>query len=307
MIEYDIHKILVPVDFSATSLNALDSAIAMAKQHDAHLILMNVVEPAGLAGAQTEGLQSDEALVNQVHHSQQELQALQHSIIEKWQLDCEIVGAKGNVSAAIINISTIRQVDIIVMGTHGVSGFKPSFIGLNAFNVVKRATCPVLTIPLKKRWDSFKKILFPVRPILSALEKYDFIRKIIRKNNASLKVLGLATNNENDVEMIKGLALQLNEKLKIDEVESATYFKVGQNMAEEVLKIAALMETDLIVITASVDHAGKQLLVGPYTRDIINHALFPVLSIKPREEGEHNIFSKQEVRGELSQQISFYN
>jgi len=306
MIEYDINKILVPVDFSPTSLSALNSAIAIAKEHEAEIVLMNVVETGGLSGIQREGYHSDEAIVALMHQSQQELQSLQYSIIEQSHVACEVVSAKGNVSSAIINASTMEHADMIVMGTHGVSGFKSSFIGLNAFNVVKRAACPVLTVPFKKRWETFKKILFPVRPILSAIEKYDFVRKIIGKNHATLKILGLATNNEKDVDMIKDLASQLSQKLRQDEVEAATYFKVGQDMAEEVLKIASLMETDLIVITASIDHSENQLSVGSYIRDIINRALLPVLSIKPYSQGNEQALSLQTPQG-FPQQMPLYN
>ena len=41
---YGIKKILVPVDLSETSLNALDTAVALAKKHDAEIVLLNVIE-----------------------------------------------------------------------------------------------------------------------------------------------------------------------------------------------------------------------------------------------------------------------
>ncbi|MBC7889033.1 MAG: universal stress protein [Ferruginibacter sp.] len=286
MIEYNIKKILVPVDFSPASMNALDTAIAMAKQQDAAILLMNVVEPGGLSGIQGEYSNNEESVLAMTHHSEQELQVLQHSIIEKYMIPCEVIAATGIVSSSIIKISAGRKADLIVMGAHGSSGFKESTIGINAFNVVKTADCPVLTIPSQKKWGTFKKILFPVRPVLAALEKYDFIRKIIRKNDGTLKILGLATDDEQDINLVKDMALQLNEKLRADEIAASTYFKVGKNMAEEVIKIAALIETDLIVITAGIDSLLKQVFVGPYTRQILNQAHFPVLSIKPYSVNE---------------------
>ena len=96
-----------------------------------------------------------------------------------------------------------------------------------------------------------------------------------------LKVLGLSSGDEKEMSLLKDLAAQLNEKLKADEVVAATYFKVGDNMADEVIKIATLMDTDLIVITANMDQSAQQAAVSPYTRHIINHAHYPVLSIKP--------------------------
>jgi nucleotide-binding universal stress UspA family protein len=307
MIESKINSILVPVDFSPASINALDTAIAMAKQHDARILLLNVVETSGLSGVQVDGCNADEAMIAMAHHSRQELITLQHSIIERFLVTCEIISATGIVSSTIIKTSASHRVDLIVMGTHGSSGFRGSFIGLNAFNVVKGAGCPVLTIPPGKKWESFKKILFPVRPIPAALEKYDFVRKIIAKNDAELKVLGLATDCERDVDLLKELAAQLNEKLKQDEVASTSYFKVGKNMAEEVLKIAALMEADLIVITATTDSTGSQLFVGPYTRQVINSSPYPVLSIKPIGENVHAAEGMQHNRETFTREMPLYN
>lgn len=307
MIEYNINKILVPVDFSPASLNALDTAIAMAKWHDADILLLNVVETSGLSGINGDGYNSEETVIAMTHHSEQELQSLQHSIIERFLVPCEVIATTGIVSSSIIKISAGHQADMIVMGTHGSSGFRESFIGLNAFNVVKSAVCPVLTIPSQKKWESFKKILFPVRPILSALEKYDFIRKIIRKNDATLKILGLATDHEKDIDLVKGMAGQLNERLRVDEVEASTYFKVGKNMAEEVIKIATLMETDLIVITAAIDSLFKQFFVGPYIQHILNQAHFPVLSIKPSHANGHGEEVMQHIRESFPQKMPLYN
>jgi len=308
MIDFNIQRILVPVDFSPASINALDSAIAMAVRHEATVLLLNVVETDTLLRFPGDAYISEETVHQMTQQQEHELQSLQQSVIERFLVPCEAISTKGIVSEAIIRTSDEHHADIIVMGTHGASGFKAMFIGSNAFKVVKHAGCPVLTIPAEKKWQSFKKILFPVRPIPAALEKYDFVRKIIRKNNATLKILGLATDYEQDVHLLKDLAAQLNEKLKEDEVEASTYFKVGQDMADEVLKIAAVMDTDLIVITATIDASFKEVFVGPYTQHIINNAHYPVLSIKPtQEKGAHAEEVIQHIRESFPKQIPLYH
>ena len=282
MINFNIKTILVPVDFSPASINALNSAVVLAKKFDAAIILVHVAETTGLSdGTQMNGPTAEENLMAITFHAEQKLQTLQYNVRDNFLLHCQAVVTTGIAYSAIIKMSATLHADLIIMGTHGSSGYKNSLIGLNAFNVVKSAACPVLTIPAQKKWEMFKKILFPVRPIPAALEKYDFIRKIISTNNSMLKVLGLSSGDEKEMGLLKDLAAQLNEKLKADEVVAATYFKVGDNMADEVIKIATLMDTDLIVITANMDQSAQQAAVSPYTRHIINHAHYPVLSIKP--------------------------
>lgn len=306
--EFNIKKILVPVDFTPASLNALDTAIGMAKRHEACILLLNVVETGGLSGFTSDGASMEENLLAMIHHSEQELQKIQHSVIERFLVSCEVIAATGIVSAAITKTSASHHADIIVMGAHGTTGYRESFIGINAFNVVKNASCPVLTVPSHKKWESFKKILFPVRPIPAAIEKYDFIRKIIRKNDATLKVLGLAKDYEHDVELIKDLASQLNDKLREDEVQASVYFKVGENMAEEVLKMAAIMDTDLIVVTTTLDDSCNQCsIIGPYTQYVFNHSHFPVLSVKPFGASKPANVMPKYLRSAFSQTMALYN
>ncbi|MEP7108451.1 MAG: universal stress protein [Ferruginibacter sp.] len=305
MIDYNINRILVPVDFSPASINALDTAIGMAKLHDADILLLNVIETAGLSNIHEGGFNAEESAIALTHQAEQKLQSLRHSIIERFMVPCEVIVTTGIVSSAITKISATHHADMIVMGTHGATGFRDSLIGLNAFNVVKTAACPVLTIPSHKKWESFKKILFPLRPIVSALEKYDFIRKIIRMKDTTLHILGLTTDNEKDIVLVKNLAGQLKEKLMVDEVDTSTYFKVGKNMAGEVIKIATLMETDLIVITAAIDSLFKQFFVGPYIQHILNHAQFPVLSIKPCLAPAHEEEMVQHIREPFLQEMPY--
>ena len=306
--DLNIKKILVPVDFSPASANALDSAIAMAKRLEAELLLVNVVEKIGLSnGGQNHGQPGSGQELVMMHYAEQELQGIQHSVIENSLVHCEAVVTSGIVSAAINKLALSHHADLIIMGTHGSSGFKKSLIGLNAFNVVKNANCPVLTIPPQKKWDSFKRILFPVRPIPAALEKYEFVRKLIGRYSSILKVLGLASNEGREVHLLKELSAQLNEKLKVDNVTSSTYFKVGENMADEVLKIAQVMDTDLIVITASMDTLVEQNIVSPYTHHIINHALHPVLCIKPMLTGDNGHQKGYFVANAVTTLLPIYN
>lgn len=306
MIEFDINRILVPVDFSPASINALDTVIALARQHDATILLLNVVETNILSGLPGDAYLSEITVRALIGKSENELQFLQNSITSRFMLPCEAITTTGFLSSSINKISADNKIDMIIMGTHGTLGFKDLFIGSNAYNVVKNSVCPVLTVPLQSKWQSFKNILFPVRAIPAALEKYDFVRKIIRKDNATVKILGLATDYERDGDVLKELASRMNDKLRDDKVKASTYFKVGRNMAEEVIKMATIMKTHLIVITASVDTSVKEFFAGNYTQHIINHAPFPVLSIKPFLQNDH-VEEVTTNRQAFSQKIPLYN
>jgi len=224
MTEDSIQRILVPVDFSPASINALDTAIAISKQHEADILLLNVVETCGLTSGNDYA--AGKAALELIHRSEQELFSLKHSITERFLMPCEVISTHGFVSPTIIKISASYNADLIVMGTNGTSGIKKKSIGLNAFNVVKNADCPVLMVPPERKWESFKKVLFPLRAIPSALEKYEFLRKVVSTGDMKLKILGLAEDYEKDFDVLKNMACRLNERLLQDDVEASTYFKV---------------------------------------------------------------------------------
>ena len=70
-------------------------------------------------------------------------------------------------------------------------------------------------------------------------------------------------------------------KIVEDDVICASNVHYCENIARQVLDIANEEKPDLIVITATLDETIRDFFLGPYTQDIVNHAHYPVLSIRP--------------------------
>jgi nucleotide-binding universal stress UspA family protein len=156
-------------------------------------------------------------------------------------------------------------------------------MGTTAYSVIKQAPCPVLTVPPNKKWLDFSNILFPVRNISGNLDKYAFLRKIIRNNNSTLHIVGLP-DNQGDLakKRIANSILQLKSKLRFDGVEHLTQrLEPNSRVAETVLNIAQKLHADLIAITATLDYSLRDYFIGPYTQQIVHHAQVPILSIRP--------------------------
>jgi nucleotide-binding universal stress UspA family protein len=188
----------------------------------------------------------------------------------------------GNPADEICRWAHHKEIDLIVMGTHGVSGLREFFMGSNAYRVVKNSPCPVMTIPGENQWLEFKKILFPIRLVHNALEKYDIVRPIIRKNGSSLLIAGIVkSNNPAGLEEMKSILGSVKKKINEDDVICGTEVHYCENVARQVISISEVEKPDLIVITATLDTSLKDFFLGPYTQDIVNHAHYPVLSIRP--------------------------
>jgi len=113
------------------------------------------------------------------------------------------------------------------------------------------------------------------------LEKYNFIRPIIQRNDSSLYVLGLTTEGPIDrMYDVFALGDRLEERLHYDQVRSEIFFDHCNDYAARILAKAEKKAVDLIVITATLELTMGNFFVGPFTQQVINHAKVPVLCIR---------------------------
>ena len=142
----EFKRILCPVDFSEVSLHACDYAYSLARHYEAKLVLQHIVEPISAtypyyyAPEQVNLLYSD--LAAQVENDLRELVWKQHME----SIHPEIVAHQGPVAQSILEFAGARQVDLIVMGTHGRSGLDRLLIGSITEKVLRKSCCPVLAV-----------------------------------------------------------------------------------------------------------------------------------------------------------------
>jgi len=141
-----LRRILVPLDFSGKSRQALDFAVPLAEQYGGKIILIHVVEPIpayppfpGEVGV---------AAVNAVpaaEASQKRLASLACELVPA-ELLAETTVRHGRAYREIIDAADELGVDLIVIATHGYTGLKHVLLGSTAEHVVRHARCAVLTV-----------------------------------------------------------------------------------------------------------------------------------------------------------------
>lgn len=142
-----IRNILAPVDFSSPSLNAVEYAIQLAKGLGCQLTLMHVLEPVcydldcGLGMVEQELQKRD--------HWNRQLTELK-DLITSFGLPAQVEISGGIPSDAILAGVLRHRSDLVVMGTHGRRGLSERRFGSVAEAVLRRATCPVLTVKTPK-------------------------------------------------------------------------------------------------------------------------------------------------------------
>ncbi|QJW91239.1 universal stress protein [Spirosoma taeanense] len=275
-----LQRILVPVDFSESSLNALTTAVAISQRQGAELQLLHVLDAD--THAFSGGEPASDALTELVQAQTKKIEELASRTADEHQITCYGGCRVGSVSSEIATAAHIADADLIVLGTHGTSGIRAFHIGTEAYQVIKTAGCPVLTVPAHKSWPLFEHILFPIRPVPNALEKYEFARKIIHPDHTQLTVLALHAPDEViSIGQLQDEVGALNVQLARDGIKSQTIFCPTELIAETVLQKADELAADLLVITATLDTRIQDFFIGPFTQQIVHNARVPVLSIRP--------------------------
>jgi len=280
-----IKTILIPTDFSEPAEKAFAVGIYIAKRQKAEIILLHIIDRfANLEP--TEVFLPEMKLEPDLNSMMEErLRELSETMSKKTGIKITGRVLDGQPSERICRLAFEEQVDLTVIGTHGTSGARRFFMGSDAYGVVKNSPCPVLTIPGSWNKKDFKKVLFPIRLIKGALNKYIYARPIIEKNDSELFLLGLTDmkNTKSTRELIL-LIENLKNQLQNDNVKYQTSYSPSEDFPSEVTKTAGDLDIDLIILTANLDFDWKAFFIGPFVQQVLNHSQVPVLSIKPSFE-----------------------
>ena len=135
------NKLLCPVDFDQATLSALRCASELAREHNAILYLLHVMNvPPGSEVALPLGTVESAAQTNLERISHQNIQPETHSIP---------LVMMGDPAAKILQLASQLRADLIVMATHGRKGLRRLVLGSVTERVVREAPCPVLTVKPK--------------------------------------------------------------------------------------------------------------------------------------------------------------
>jgi nucleotide-binding universal stress UspA family protein len=147
----EIKRILHATDFSPASEPALEDAVDFAKQNDAELLVVHVIEPVRYVAGEEFG--GPELYVKLEQITDQNAQASMNKLLEKVQsqnVKARGMLLKGVAHEQIVNAAESEKADMIVIGTHGRTGFSKLFMGSVAGRVISTALCPVLTVRAKR-------------------------------------------------------------------------------------------------------------------------------------------------------------
>ena len=148
-----ITKILCPTDFSEPSYRALEAANELARRFNAEIILIHILSPVFVypSVAITPGI-STTSDISDVDRDEMAFKSLAMTLKDKVpeSIKSRSIMGKGNPAEEIVRSAKEEKIDLIVIGTHGFTGWRHLILGSVTEKVVRLASCPVLTIPVHK-------------------------------------------------------------------------------------------------------------------------------------------------------------
>jgi nucleotide-binding universal stress UspA family protein len=304
----EIRRILCPIDFSDYSRHALDHAVAIARWYDSTITLLHVfsvVPGAAYApgtpmhpSAVLTSTDRDELLASMKRFAEDEAGAA---------VPIQFEISEGNAAAEILAHASAMPSDLLVMGTHGRSGFERLMLGSITEKVLRRAACPVLTVPRHAR-DAvpappvlYKRILCATDFSDCATNALNYAMSLAQEADGQLTVLTvievppeLPPNLHETVqggprtpgEYMAAAQEDRRERLKAAVPESVrAYCTVETALASgkpyrEILRVAADQQSDLIVMGIHGRGAADLLFFGSTTQHVVRQATCPVLTLR---------------------------
>ena len=146
-----IKNILVPLDGSEHAFKALDFASGLADKHTASLLLLYVVTKREIPEsvrrfAEVENIKGPPAWIYDEVIAKNILQEGKQRAQEKGATSIETAVRDGDPARVIVDVANSKNVDVIAMGTRGLSDLQGIFVGSVAHKVSHLAECTVITV-----------------------------------------------------------------------------------------------------------------------------------------------------------------
>jgi nucleotide-binding universal stress UspA family protein len=296
----EFKRILCALDLSELSVRTLAYAGAIARWYDAHLTALHVVPSFTPMDVRT-GLEPV-SLVYPLSRDEV-LEQLRKTVAAAGlgEGTVALTVEAGEAAATVVNQALVMHVDLLVLGTHGRSGFDRFFLGSVAEKVLRKAPCPVLTIPphapaMRPSEVALRTILCPIDFSSAALEAFGFALDLARRSDASVVLVHalefLAEEEPRafehfNVPEFRSYLLK-DARQRLDSLVSGepkldrgvrTVVVVGR-AHHGILNIATDEGADLIVMGAQGRGGAALALFGPTTQQVVRGATCPVLTVR---------------------------
>lgn len=197
-------------------------------------------------------------------------------------ISIEIIEGDGKVYDEVERLEKSSDFGLILLGSHGVSGWKKLFVGSNAFKVVSKSTCPTITVTAKASSPELKHILLPLSEDRNTRQKVPYCITMAKAFGATVHILGASTSKSEDtLRRIRGYVNQTETFLLERGVKCTTHFDVSSKVADLCINYAEEVGAGLMVIMAETDSSG--IFMDTYSEKLVNTSTVPVMCVHEKD------------------------
>jgi nucleotide-binding universal stress UspA family protein len=290
-----IENILVPIDFSEMSIQAIETAKSLARRFDSNIHLAHIHEfsfPAGFMAA------PDPIMclpISAPEESEKKIAAQLRTLATKFGLSTANCHVRTGVPAfdELCRLANELRADLIVTSTHGHSGLKHVLLGSTAERLVQHSSCPVFVA--RKSGRKFDKILVPVDFSGCSLAGLTYAIQFAERFAARIIVfhavhLGYAYTSDGyamyDLSALTKAVCKDADRQMSEFVREATFgcvkfetvIRVGPPV-QEICEFARGQDVDLIITPTHGRTGFEHILIGSTAEHVVRHARCPVLVV----------------------------
>ena len=271
-------RILVPVDFSDYSVEALKVASQIARKNHCEIILLHLLElPQQSTDVYGKGTSIPEIIFFK-NKAIEKLEELMESTFLKGINIFESIEFN-KVDMGVIDASIKNNVDLIVMGSHGTSGFNELLVGSNTEKIVRYSKIPVLVV--KKGTNELTATNFVFASDFSRETKKPF-RKMLefaKIFNSNLSLVTICTPSS--FKTTKATEKIMEDFIANFDIENySTHIYNDTNIENGIINFANSVNADLIGMCTHGRTGLAHFYNGSIGEDLVNHASKPVLTFK---------------------------
>ncbi len=275
-------KILVPVDFSTQSENALEMASAFAKAYNAEILVLHMMGLTDAVFIQEEGDNVAQAVYHMKLAQKQFLTFLDKPYLDGVKVT-EIV-QNYKIFEEINNLAKEQQIDLIVMGSHGTKGLREEFVGSNTEKVVRTSEIPVLVIKDKVGDYMPQNIVFAcdfktenVTAYREAIPLFEKLEARVHLVYINLPADRFRSSKEIEEDMSSFMRLaEFGKPLHQDDLLIVNGYSIESGLYEYAKKVNA----DALAIPTHGRKGLSHFFRGSVAEALVNHSKMPVFTFK---------------------------
>lgn len=271
-------RILVPTDFSQHAENALKVAAQIARKNNSKIILLHMLELPRQGIDVIGGGSSIPEIMFFKNRAFANLEKLMNKDYLKGIPISEIVQFE-KAFEGVLDVSRKNNVNLIVMGSHGSSGFQELLIGSNTERVVRYSDIPVLII--KNETQEFKAGNFVFASDFSKEIKKPFKQLVEFADLFNSHLYLVMINTPNSFKPTHAAEKIMNDFIKEYKLNSySLHIYNDANVEKGILNFANSVNADLIGMCTHGRTGFAHFFNGSISEDLVNHTVRPVITFK---------------------------